>query len=400
MRQADLVKIIRKTHKLDISQKVVKERIDKIYKFIKNQAISNNEEFNTNESMLFKKYIKNIERKNFNHYTGAIFYALLLLYQNEKNFRSILKGNIINSVYIEDFITDCEDYINQYLCEIYKSYEEGSFDEYENNGTYFIPILKGFLIKIFDVEKILEERLNNELKNTEILMKRVERFSLYRKNSLIENLNKKLEKLVQKEEWGLKEELRKAIVERDLITITGAVAELRYYYHNEDNYNIVDRRKIFKDLEIILLQSQNYSKLKAMEKFNYFMDIIEKYEDEKVMGIINNLNDLIHKEENMVLSFLEETINLYEQEKEIESNIVKANRDKTKKALFRAGRLKSKTEMKEILELREEYLYIKVNDKQIFESLRELIDIAIDDENQTMLLNIDFILKYYKRFLM
>ncbi|MCU5738085.1 hypothetical protein OCF59_20230, partial [Bacillus mobilis] len=84
MRQADLVKIINKTHKLDISQKVVKERIDKIYKFIKNQVISNNKEFNTSELMFFKKYIKSIERKNFNYYTGAIFCSLLLLYENEK----------------------------------------------------------------------------------------------------------------------------------------------------------------------------------------------------------------------------------------------------------------------------------------------------------------------------
>ncbi|HDR4556462.1 hypothetical protein LKM14_19965 [Bacillus cereus] len=75
---------------------------------------------------------------------------------------------------------------------------------------------------------------------------------------------------------------------------------------------------------------------------------------------------------------------MYEQGQEIESNILKENRDKTKKALFRAGRLRSNTEMKEILEQRKEYLYIKVNDKQLFESLKKLIDIAIKHENQAI----------------
>lgn len=84
------------------------------------------------------------------------------------------------------------------------------------------------------------------------------------------------------------------------------------------------------------------------------------------------------------LYFWKKTISLYEQGQEIESNILKENRDKTKKALFRAGRLRSNTEMKEILEQRKEYLDIKVNDKQLFESLKKLIDIAIKHENQAI----------------
>ncbi|PHC64069.1 hypothetical protein, partial [Bacillus wiedmannii] len=142
MRQADLVKVINETHQLGISQKVVKERIDKIYKYIKNQFIFNKEKFDINELIFFKKYIKSIERKSFNRHTGAIFCSLLLLYENEKNFRNVLKGKIVNSLYIEDFITGFENYINQCLSEIYKIYDEKSLDEFENNKIYFIPTLK------------------------------------------------------------------------------------------------------------------------------------------------------------------------------------------------------------------------------------------------------------------
>lgn len=386
MRQANLVKCINDTYDLGISQKVVKERIDKIYKFIKKQLICNKAEFNTNELMLFEKYIKSIERKNFNHYTGAIFYSLLLLYENEKNFRSVLKGKIVNDLYIEDFITGFENYINQFLSEINKIYDEKSLDEFGNNGIYFIPILKEFLIKIFDIEKVLEEKLNNELRDTEILMNKINRLSSYRKFLFIEKFNKKLKKLIQKEEWNLKEELRSAIEKHDLDTITEIITELRFYFNNKDKNNIVDKEKIFKDLEGILLQSQNYSKLKIMEQINYFIDIITTYKDEKAIKIMDDLNELMHKEGDELLLFLEKTISLYEQGQEIESNKLKENRDKTKKALFRAGRLRSDTEMKEILEQREEYLYIEVNDKQLFESLKKLIDIAIKDENQAMLL--------------
>ncbi|MEB9441254.1 hypothetical protein P4I98_23955 [Bacillus cereus] len=400
MRQADLVKVINETYQLGISQKVVKERIDKIYKYIKNQVIFNKGKFDIEESILFKKYIKSIERKNFNHYTGAIFCSLLLLYEKEKIFRSVLKGKIVNSLYIEDFITSFENYINQFLSEINKIYDEKLLDEFEDNEIYFIPTLKEFLIKLFDIEKIIEEKLNDELKDTEILMNKVNRLSPYRKFLFIEKFNKKLEKLIQKEEWNLKEELRNAIEKHDLDTITEIITELRFYFNNKDKNNIVDKEKIFKDLEGILLKSQSYSKLKAMEQINYFIDIITKYKDEKAIKILDDLNELMHKEVDEVLPFLEKTISLYEQEQKIESNTLKENRDRTKKAFFRAGRLRSNTEMKEILEQREEYLYIKVNDKQLFGSLMKLIDIAIKDENQAMLLNIDFILKYYKKFLM
>ncbi|HDR4556464.1 hypothetical protein LKM14_24955 [Bacillus cereus] len=54
MRQADLVKVINETHQLGISQKVVKERIDKIYKYIKNQVIFNKEKFDINELIFLK----------------------------------------------------------------------------------------------------------------------------------------------------------------------------------------------------------------------------------------------------------------------------------------------------------------------------------------------------------
>ena len=112
---------------------------------------------------------------------------MLLLYENEKFFRSVLKGKIVNSLYIEDFITGFENYINQCLSEIYKIYDEKSVDEFENNEIYFIPILlKGFLIKIFDTEKVLEEKLNNELKETEILMNKINGLSPYRKFLFIE----------------------------------------------------------------------------------------------------------------------------------------------------------------------------------------------------------------------
>ncbi|HDR7573772.1 TPA: hypothetical protein QCX38_005393, partial [Bacillus mobilis] len=356
-----------------------KERIDKIYKFIKNQVISNNKEFNTSELMFFKKYIKSIERKNFNYYTGAIFCSLLLLYENEKVFRSVLKGKIVNSLYIEDFITGFENYINQFLSEINQIYDGKPLDEFEDNEIYFIPILKEFLIKIFDIEKALEEKLNNELKDTEILMNKINGLSTYRKFLFIEKFNKKLEKLIQKEEWNLKEELRNAIEKHDLDTITEIITELRFYFNNKDKNNIVDKEKIFKDLEGVLLQSQNYSKLKTMEQINYFIDIITTYKDEKAIKIIDDLNELMQTEGDELLLFLEKTISLYEQGQEIESNTLKENRDKTKKALFRAGRLRSNTEMKEILEQREEYLYIEVNDKQLFESLKKLIDIAIKD---------------------
>ncbi|KXY70690.1 MULTISPECIES: hypothetical protein [Bacillus] len=400
MRQADLVKVINETHQLCISQKVVKERIDKIYKYIKNQVILNKEKFERNELILFKKYIESIERKNFNQYTGAIFCSLLLLYENEKKFRSVLKGRIVNSLYIEDFITGFENYINQFLFEIHKIYDEKLLDEFERNEIYSIHILKDFLIKIFDIEKVLEEKLNNELKDTESLMSKINGLSTYRKFLFIEKFNKKLEKLIQKEEWNLKEELRSAIEKHDLDTITEIITELRFYFNNKDKNNVVNKEKVFRDLEGILLQSQNYSKLKAMEQINYFIDIITTYRDEKAIKIIGNLNELMHKGGDEVTLFLEKTIALYEQEQEVEYNTLRENRDKTKKALFRVGRLRSNTEMKEILEQREEYLYIKVNDKQLFKSLEKLIDISIKNENQAMLLNIDFILKYYKKFLM
>lgn len=212
---------------------------------------------------------------------------MLLLYENEKFFRSVLKGKIVNSLYIEDFITGFENYINQCLSEIYKIYDEKSVDEFENNEIYFIPILlKGFLIKIFDTEKVLEEKLNNELKETEILMNKINELSPYRKFLFIEKFNKKLEKLIQKEEWNLKE-------------------ELSFYFNNKDKNNFVDKEKIFKDLDDILLQSQNYSKLKAMEQINYFIDIITTYKDEKAIKVIGDLNELMHKGGDEVPLFLE-----------------------------------------------------------------------------------------------
>ncbi|MCC2495645.1 hypothetical protein LKM14_19960, partial [Bacillus cereus] len=92
--------------------------------------------------------------------------------------------------------------------------------------------------------------------------------------------------LIQKEEWNLKE-------------------ELSFYFNNKDKNNFVDKEKIFKDLDDILLQSQNYSKLKAMEQINYFIDIITTYKDEKAIKVIGDLNELMHKGGDEVPLFLE-----------------------------------------------------------------------------------------------
>lgn len=397
MRQANLVKYINDTYGLGISQKVVKERIDKIYKFIKKQVVCNKSEFNTNELRLFKGYIKTIEQKDFNYYTGAIFCSLLLLYQNERLFRSILKGQIINSIYIEDLVISLETYINKFLV---KTYEGELYEEYEEKGTYFIPTFKEFFIKICDTERILGEKLNDKLKNTEIFMNKVEKLSLYRRNAFMGKVNRKLEKLIQREEWALKEELREAIIKHDPIAITGIIAELRAYHCLETNNGIVGESKLFKDLENTLLHSKIYSKTKAMEQINYFKRIIATYEEEHAFQVISTLKELIHMGDDVIVSFIEKNIILYEENQEIESNILREQQDKMRDALFRAGRLRSKTELKEILEQREEYLYIRDNDKQLFEALQELQNRITNDKNQTMLLDIDFILKYYKQFLM
>ncbi|PFI68971.1 hypothetical protein [Bacillus cereus] len=396
MKQANLVKYINDTYKLGISQKIVKERIDKIYKFIREQIKSNKDEFNINDLTLFQKYIKTIEQKDFNYYTGAIFCSLLLLYQNERLFRSRLKGKIINSIYIEDFVVSLETYIKKYLVECYR---EGLYEGYENNGTHFISIFKSFFIKIFDTEKILEEELNDKLKSTEGFMQEVEKLSVYRKNAFMEKLNKRLEKLIQKEEWILREELREAIIKHDSANITGSIAELRAYYGIENN-QIMSDEKVFKDLESTLLHSKVYSPTKTINQIAHFRGIVATYEDEKAFQIISNLRELMDKKEDILISFIEEIISLYEQNQEIEDKIIKERQTKTKDALFLAGRLRSKTELKELLEQREEYLYIRDNDKQVFTALQELQNTITNDENQLMLLNIDFILKYYKRFLM
>lgn len=396
MRKANLVKYINDTYKLDISQKVIKERIDKIYKFIRKQIISNKDAFNINDLMLFQKYIKAIEQKDFNYYTGAIFYSLLLLYQNERLFRSRLKGKIINSIYIEDLVISLDTYIKKYLAEIYK---QEPYEEYENNGTYFISAFKEFFIKIFDTEKILEEELDNKLKSNDIFMQRVKELPLYRRNVLMGKLNKGLEKLIQREEWILREELREAIICDDPIAITGIIAELRVYHCLEKN-NIVSEQELFEELGKVLSNSKIYNLTKAMEQINHFRRIIATYEDEKAFQIINILKELLCEKEDILISFIEENISLYEQNQEIESKIIKERQNSMKDALFRSGRLRSKTELKELLEQREEYLYIRDNDKQLFEALKKLQNKVTEYENQAMLLNIDFILKNYKQFLM
>ncbi|MBJ8153501.1 hypothetical protein [Bacillus cereus] len=396
MRKANLVKYINDTYKLDISQKVIKERIDKIYKFIRKQIISNKDEFNINDLMLFQKYIKAIEQKDFNYYTGAIFYSLLLLYQNERLFRSRLKGKIINSIYIEDLVISLDTYIKKYLAEIYK---QEPYEEYENNGTYFISAFKEFFIKIFDTEKILEEELDNKLKNNDIFMQRVKELPLYRRNVLMGKLNKGLEKLIQREEWILREELREAIICDDPIAITGIIAELRVYHCLEKN-NIVSEQELFEELGKVLSNSKIYNLTKTMEQINHFRRIIATYEDEKALQIINITKELLCEKEDILISFIEENISLYEQNQEIESRIIKERQNSMKDALFRSGRLRSKTELKELLEQREEYLYIRDNDKQLFEALKKLQNKVTEYENKSMLLNIDFILKNYKQFLM
>lgn len=79
------MKVINETHQLGISQKVVKERIDKIYKYIKNQVIFNKEKFDINE-LIFLKNIYKVLKEKILIIIQEQYFILCYFYMKMKNF--------------------------------------------------------------------------------------------------------------------------------------------------------------------------------------------------------------------------------------------------------------------------------------------------------------------------
>ncbi|MDP7979914.1 hypothetical protein [Bacillus multifaciens] len=410
MRQADLVKIISKEYGSEISQKVVKERIDKIYKFIKAQFISNKKEFDTNESTFFEICIRNIERKNFHQYTGAIFLSLLFLYKSNEIFQSVLKGNIVDDDYLEDFITYFEEYMDGSIGTISNSNkyrkkiiylaesEKKKWENYEEDFPYFRFILKGFIKKIFESKNIINAKIIDEMRYTSSLLKKADKLSTYKHYLFIKKLNRKIELLLKKEKSTLKEELRDAIIKHDLDAMECIVANLNFYPDLiEDHRRDI---KLLEDLESVLWSRYKLNS-KAMFQIGDFKNKILKYEVRERMEIIQQLQEIVNlKGKREVFSFIEK-INS-EDDKKVERKKEKLHEEYkvTKKSFLRAWRLKSKTEMHRILKERIEYTHLENSDKQLHNAIEKLMEKALEEKNSELLLKINNILKYYKKFFM
>ncbi|PFR94435.1 hypothetical protein COK43_02610 [Bacillus cereus] len=410
MRQADLVKIINKKYGLKISQKVIKERIDKIYTFIKNQFISNRSQFNDNEVVFFGVCIRNIERKNFNQYTGAIFLSFLSLYKKSELFRSMLKGNIVDDDYLEDLITYFEEFMDRYICVISsvdKTKEKVNYliknekkilEKYEADFPYFMFIVKGFIKKIFTNESIINTKIIDQIRHTESLLKKADELSTYRHYLFIKKLNRKIELLLEKEKFLLKEELRDAIISHDIDKISCIIPNLDFYpnFIEDKNHDV----KILEDLESGL-KSRYKLNLKELFQIGDFKNKILKYKAKERMEIIQRVQKTIDsKGKREIFSFIEKINNADDKRVEGKREQIQEEYEITKKLILHAGRLKSITEMKRILEKRVEYKHLEKNDKQMYNAIEDLMKKALTEDDQKLLLAIDSILKYYKKFFM
>ncbi|PGA05154.1 hypothetical protein [Bacillus toyonensis] len=410
MRQADLVKIINREYGSKISQKVVKERIDKLYNFIKSQIISNEIEFSTNEKVLFNTCIKSIEEKNFHEYTGAIFLSLLILYENNLVVRKVIRGKIVNDDYLEGFIGCFETYVEEYKGKVFDNNgneekrvyltesEKKIWRIYEEDFPYFMFILKGMVTNIFSNTNILNKKKSVEIRYTASLVEHADQLPPYRHYLFAKRLNRKLELLLKSEKSILKKELRTAIIKRDFDAMDCIIADLNF----EPDY-IGDNKKEIEILNALkeVLQSRYKLNLKTMSHFEFFQKNVLRYRAEERMKIIQELQEIVNsKEKREVLSFLERINQEGDKKVEREKKKIQEEYKMTKKLFLRAGRLKSKTEMHRILNERTEYRYLERNDKQLYNAIEKLMVHALKEENLEVLLKIDSILKYYKKFFM
>ncbi|HDR4513819.1 hypothetical protein [Bacillus cereus group sp. TH150LC] len=409
MRQADLVKLINKKRQTKISQKSVKEKIDKIFNFIERQLRFNSQEFDRSELLLFGTCIKSMERKNFCKYTGAIFVSLILIYENEESLRKVIQGKIVDDNYLEDFITVFEEYMNEFIGIISHSDKDKNklnltlkenkiLEKYDQDFPYFMYVSKDFLRKIFSSKNIINTKIKDEMNYTANLFEIADSFSEYRRYLFIKNLNKKINSLLKKEKFDLKEELRDAIITDNIDVMESIMAELSLYPEFvEDNGDIIRKLEELEDK----LHSRYKLNSKEVFQIGVFKRNILKYERGKTEDMALELKGMMESGgKREILLFVKKINSAHDREIEKEKKDIREEYKETKELFLRAGRLKSIVEMHRILKQRIEYIHLTNNDKQLYNKIEELMIKALKEENIELLLKIDNILKYYKRFFM
>lgn len=115
---ADLVKIINaNTEYKKVQQKVIKEKILKIYDFLRNEIELSDIELDDQQRKIYNVYIKNIEKKKFQMYTGIIYLTLLSLYEDDDFFK-MLRYSPVDEVCCEGWLSISNNKMRIWLSEV------------------------------------------------------------------------------------------------------------------------------------------------------------------------------------------------------------------------------------------------------------------------------------------
>ncbi|MDA2565693.1 hypothetical protein [Bacillus cereus group sp. MYBK257-2] len=416
---ADLVKIINaNTEYKKVQQKVIKEKILKIYDFLRNEIELSDIELDDQQRKIYNVYIKNIEKKKFQMYTGIIYLTLLSLYEDDDFFK-MLRYSPVDEVCCEGWLSISNNKMRIWLSEVLnmhhrkyvsanrknrkkslnaEAWKKQWYKENEEEFSNLIIYLNGIVFKLWKSnQRRLSDSISNEIDIIGTILENSMKLPDVKRYHLLKKLSWNLYEWYQQEIQKMKRELTQAICSYNEEDISTIKAQL------EICYTIIHLRMGNEEEEAFIKWLRE-----TLIKFSYPLLTVDIYItdfkkaylslDYKRKEIIEiGLKELgKYSSSRDINLFITKVISDYNKRKEREDHlslqIYKQWRDKCVKAF----KDRDFNTLLEILKKREEYTCMKKQDIRIYNKINELLDKVVRDKEEQSLEKIFNIYGLYK----
>lgn len=423
MIMANLVKIVNGNIEYkQVQQKVIKEKIIKIYSFFRSEIELNNIELDDQQRKIYELYIKNIEKKKFRMYTGVIYLTLLSLYE-DNDFFKMLRYSPVDEISCENWLSISNNQMRIWLSEVldmhYKKYVSTNrknrkislnsktwknkwYDEHEEEFTDLMIHFNSIIFKLWENNQSrLSSSINNEMDIIGDIVEKSMKLPDIKRYHLFKKLSRNLYEWYQQEIQKMKHEFTKAICSYDEDNISTIKAQLEFCYAAVQIKMGNEEEEVFiKWLRETLIKSS----YPILTVDTYMIDFQEAYlnsdfEQKKIIEI--SLKELgYYSSSRDIVLCIEKIISNYNKQKKREKHLAMQTYKQWRDSCVVALKSRDSNTLLVLLQKKEEYKCMKNRDVKIYNKVNELIARVASHNEEQSLKKIFNIYGWYKEIYM